>query len=97
MPTLNLPPRLFKRFAEPYICRDRFTLARVGVFMCIGRWSKLLLRINGGRMPLDLSVFATGRDFKLTRRVRLTLRRYYVRPEPTIGNSDWPEMWSADR
>jgi hypothetical protein len=67
--------------------RHQFTFHRVTASMQFGRWHMDWMLMRGDHMPKDSNLFVLVKVYKLIPRARLTLRRYYVRPEPITENT----------
>jgi len=63
---------------------SQLTWAQDTVSMHFGHWRMSLSLNNGVDTQPDLNAYVKEKGFTLIPRVRLTWRRYYVLPEPTI-------------
>ena len=88
---------MFNSFARTRSFRLRFTLARVGVCMCIGPFCLFWEWGNGVATPTGSKPFVKQTAWKLIRRGRLTLRRYYVLRAPATERQEKPVRSSAER
>jgi hypothetical protein len=86
MQQMLLPQSL--NFAKLVHCRLPFTLVLETVSISIGRSQERWIPLRGRTTQAVLSDFAIERVWTLGRNARLTLRRYYVLQEPTIGKTE---------
>jgi hypothetical protein len=83
-------------FAKRPASRPRRWLARVAVYMRIGRWQFSWTADRGSRYPEDFEPYVLRKRWRLTPRVHAMLLRFYERPEPIIEKAERTAWLSPD-
>ena len=74
--------------ADGRLYQRRYSLDRVMVFMCIGRWTKTLILKRGWPMRKASLYFSTSSGFMSTRLGLVIYRRYSAHPAPFIASKN---------
>ena len=83
-----LGPSMLQYFAGQWVYRRRYMLARVTVFICIGRWTRYWVLKSGDDMRPGSLNFLITTGFTSTLLALRIYRRYSERPEPTTARTD---------
>lgn len=84
------PGTLWKRFVRWRVFHRRYMLVAAGVYTSIGPFATSFSWQNGSYMRGLLNERRIATDWKLTRRARVMVPRYYALREPTTGRPDAP-------